>query len=73
MRIPLQSIVEFEFYGLKSTETWKKFFESVAPPECFNAKYNKKYNREVCELIGYPDFDQMLDLADGYGIPLMLM
>ena len=73
VRIPLQSIIEFEFYGLQSTETWKKFFECGAPPDCFYVKYYNKYDREVCELIGYPDFDQMLGLADGYGIPLMLM
>ena len=72
-QIPYECIIQFEYYSLRSVESWKNLLESGAPPECFYIKYYNKYNREVRELIGYPDYMMMLELAERYGIPLMLM
>lgn len=65
-KINVQDIKKIEYYKISSIKAWGMLFNCVCP-QCAYITYIYD-EKEVCEHIGYPDFNRISKLCDSIGV-----
>lgn len=69
-RINKSEIIKVEYYKISSIRSWLLLFSYICPQSAFITY--KDNGREVCKLIGYPDFEKIRDLCDTHGLDFVI-
>ena len=64
IKIPYESIVEFQYFPLNSIKSWKNLVNESAVPECIYIKYITKQGKCISELMGYVTYKEIKAIAD---------
>lgn len=72
LQLPYEAIVEFTHYKMISWEALKNLVNYGAMPNCVYITY-VSYGRQVKELIGHLDYNEIKEIADACGVPLQAL
>ncbi len=72
IRIPYGALVGFDFFPLRSKNTWLNFIAYAVVPECVYVTYVNRYGQRVTELMGYITQSDAEALAQRYNIKFTL-
>ena len=73
LRLPYKAIVEFQYYPLKSKNSWLNLVQYGAIPGCVYITYITAHGQRLTELMGYIDQNDAQMLAERYGVDLQVM
>ena len=73
LRVPFKAILSFEYYPIKSWESWKTFVSYGSLPECVYITYVTQNGRKNTELIGYVTYEEIKAIADQLGVETKIM
>ena len=72
LRLPYEAIVEFTHYKMISLETLKTMINYGSMPNCVYITY-MSHGREVTEMMGYLDYNEIKEIAESCGVPLQAL
>lgn len=69
-QINVCSILKMEYYKISSAKSWCMLYNYVSP-QCVYITYVVD-GKEVCQHIGYPEFNKISKLCTDIGVPLLV-